>query len=148
MKLVRKRVARPSAPIPAWATALNHEVRNYSMKGQAVVIISLFFLPGALVGEFLCPFGETNKVRYGLRRFIFEQVNDDVALRSFKNGIRPCGSRHEISLSDSTYRTRGSGNHASLTRRRTIKTAALPMEPSARKVPQREPQPALTPQLA
>src|SRR6516225_263946 len=53
MKLIFKRVARAAAAIPARTSALNHELRNYAVEGQTVVIIPLFFFPGHRVREFL-----------------------------------------------------------------------------------------------
>jgi hypothetical protein len=107
MKLVAEFVARSAAAAAFGASALNHEVGNHAVKNQAVVKGPLFFLAGALVGEFFRAFGEADEIRDSVRRLLFEQAHDDVALRCLENGVRSCGTCHELSLSGrSIYRTR------------------------------------------
>src|SRR5713101_5822155 len=98
MKLVRKLVTRPAAPASLGTSALNHELGNYAMKCQPIVVILFLFFPRAFVGELLGAFGETHKIRNCLGRFLFEQAHYDVALRSFKYGISSCRSAHAFSL--------------------------------------------------
>src|SRR5580693_6558628 len=109
MKLVGKGIPRPAAAIAARAAALDHEVRDHAMEGQPVVIILLLLLSRFLVNEFLGALRQADEIGDGLRRFLFEQTDDDAALRRFKDGVGSCASRHETSCG-SIHRTRGSGS--------------------------------------
>src|ERR1700730_2693816 len=97
VKLVRERVARSAASIAARAAALNHEVWNYAVKGQAVVIIFLLSLPGHFVGELFCSLGQTDEISHGLGRFLLKQANDNIALRSLEYRVGSSRSTHAFS---------------------------------------------------
>src|ERR1700761_7803120 len=108
MKFVAELIAWAAAAAAFGATTLNHEVGNHAMKNETVIKGPLFFLTRFFVREFFCAFGEANKVCDGVRRFFFKQAHDDVALRCLENGVRSCGTSHEISLRwlvDSSYTT-------------------------------------------
>ena len=97
VEFVRERVTGTAAAIAARAAALNHEIGNHAVEGEAVIEGALFFLSGALVGKFLGAFGKTDEVGYGLRRFLFEQADHNFALRGFKNSVRSRWPCHEFS---------------------------------------------------
>src|SRR5258708_1432003 len=84
MEFVREVVTRAAAAVALRASALNHEVRDYAVKNQAVVIGPLFLLSADRVLEFLGAFCEADKVFDGLRCFFFKQPANAVAHSSFK----------------------------------------------------------------
>src|SRR6266849_5004129 len=98
MKFVGKFVTRATHAGTVRTSALNHEIGNDAMENQSVVERALFFLSGFFVGEFLGTFGQADKILDGLRRFFFHQLDDDIALRSFKNGVSASRTSHAISL--------------------------------------------------
>src|SRR5580692_4196108 len=101
MEFVREGVAGAAASIAARASTLDHELGNNAVEGEAVVEIALFFFAVGFVGEFFGAFGETNEILDGFGRLFFEEADHDIALRCFKNGVRPCGSCHGISFAGS-----------------------------------------------
>src|SRR6267154_530125 len=98
MKFVGKFVTRATHAGTVRASALNHEIGNDAMKNQSVVETAHFFLSGFFVGEFLSAFRQADKILDCLRRFFFHQLDDDIALRSFKNGVSASRTSHAISL--------------------------------------------------
>src|SRR6266850_1315361 len=98
MKFVGKFVTRATHAGTVRASALNHEIGNDAMENQSVVERALFFFPGFFVGEFLATFRQADKILDGLRCFFFHQLDDDIALRSFKNGVSASRTSHAISL--------------------------------------------------
>src|SRR5215472_1654202 len=107
VKLIREFVSRAAHPATVRAAALNHELRDYTVKDQSIVKRPLLLLPGLFLGEFFRAFGQPDKVGYGLWRFFFQQAHHNVSLRSFKNGVGSCRSAHAFSLcvalSESSY---------------------------------------------
>ena len=82
-------------PLPEWAAALDHELRNDAMKRQSVEKRPLGLLSRLGVGEFLGAFREADEILDGLGRLFFKEAADDLALRSFQNGVcsrRACQS--------------------------------------------------------
>src|ERR1700693_1316785 len=101
MEFVGEGVAGAAASIAARASTLDHELGDDAMKAKAIVKVAFFFFAVGFVGEFLGAFGETNEILDGFGRFLFEEADDDIALRCFKNGVRRCGSCHGISFAGS-----------------------------------------------
>ena len=98
MKFVGEFVARSAHAGAVRASTLNHEIGNDAVEDQAVVKGALFLLSGFFVGEFLGAFGEADKICDGLRSFVYEQLDDDVAERGFKDGVGTNGACHAVSL--------------------------------------------------
>src|SRR5438445_8510815 len=93
MELIRELITGSARTRSQSTSPLNHEIMNDAMKSEAVVKGTLCFLAGLRIGKLLRAFGQANKIRDGLRRFLFKQAADNVSLRSLKNGIgsgRPC----------------------------------------------------------
>src|SRR5271165_1073490 len=88
VKLVAEAIAGIAGSGPERAAALNHELRNHAMKNEAVVKRALHFFPCFRIREFLGAFGEADKIRDGLRGFLFKQPDDDRSLRSIEHGVR------------------------------------------------------------
>src|SRR3984893_5341790 len=97
MKLIGERIAWSTASIAARAAALNHEIRNHAVKRQTIVIVLLLFLPGHLVGEFFGPLRQAYEIGHRFGRFLLEQANHNIALRSLKYSVLSCGSTHAFS---------------------------------------------------
>src|SRR5690348_5348144 len=119
MEFIAERVARPAASISARASALDHELRDNSMKHQAVVISFFLFLSGSFVDKFLRALGQADEILDRFGRFFLEQSYHDISLRSFKNGVSSCGSAHSFSLRAAT----------SYMSRRTPRQLAPPYQP-------------------
>src|ERR1700720_969107 len=96
MKLVAEFVNRSSASGTLRASALNHELRNHPVKRQPIIEIPFFFFSGLLVGEFLGPFGQPDKILNRLRRLFLQQTNHNIALLSFKNCVPSRISAHQF----------------------------------------------------
>src|SRR6202171_6022596 len=105
LKFIAKSVTGPASAIATRAASLNHKIRNHPVKRQPIVIILLLLLSSPLVGEFFRAFGESNEIRHRFWGFLFQQSNDDVALRSFEYRVRPCGSAHEFSSRSIVHET-------------------------------------------
>src|ERR1700730_12500121 len=88
MKLVGKAVARPASTGSEGAATLDHELWGDAMKRQSVEKWALRFLSRLWIGEFLGALSEADKIFDGLGRFFFKKAADDLALRSFQNGVR------------------------------------------------------------
>src|SRR5215475_6402388 len=97
MKLIRKLVPRPAHSRSVRASALNHEVRNYAVKNQPVIERPLLFFPGLFVGELLRSFGQPDEILHRLRRFLVEQLDDNISERSLKNRVCARGTAHALS---------------------------------------------------
>src|ERR1700730_15299981 len=97
VKFIAKSVARAPTAVAARTASLNHKNWNHAMKRQSVVVVSLLFFSGHLIGKFFRAFGKSNEIRHRFRGFFLQQSNDNVALRSFKYRVCPCGSAHEFS---------------------------------------------------
>src|SRR4029434_625091 len=80
------------------AAALNHKIRNDPVEDESIVKGPLFFLSGFFVREFLGPFGETDEIFNSFGSFLVQQLDDDVALRGFTDGVGARGTSHAISL--------------------------------------------------
>src|ERR1700722_965132 len=87
MELVAKAVAWIAGTRSKGTSALNHELRNHAMENKAVVKRALHFLPRLRVLEFLGALGQADEIPDRLRRFLFEQADDDRPLRSIEYGI-------------------------------------------------------------
>src|SRR5256884_7521898 len=92
MEFIGKLVPWPTHAIALRAPALDHELRNHTMKNQSVVERPLLFLPGFFAGEFLRPLGQPDKIGNRLRRLLLEQPHYNIPLRSLKNRVRSCRS--------------------------------------------------------
>src|SRR6266849_3712568 len=98
MKFVAEGVARPTAAVSAGTSALNHELRDHTVKYQAVIIFFLLLLASPFVDKFLRAFCQPDKILDRFGRFFFEESYYDISLRSFKNGVGSCDSAHSLSL--------------------------------------------------
>src|SRR6266481_177471 len=115
MKFVGEFVSRAAHTGTVRAPALNHKIGNYAMEHQAVIEWALFFFAGFFVDEFLGAFSEADEVFDGLRCFLVEQLDDDLALRGFKDGVGAGRTGHAISLEWAeklSYTRRGCGGKA------------------------------------
>src|SRR5215510_3854593 len=97
MKLVGKLVSRTAHAGSVGASALNHEIRNHAMENQTVVKRSLFFPSCFFVREFLGSFRQPDEILNSFRSFLVEQLDHNISERSFKNGVRACGTSHVFS---------------------------------------------------
>src|SRR5262249_35978329 len=98
MKLIRELVSRSAHARALRTPALNHEVRNHSVKNQPVVKRPLLLCTRALIDELFRSFGKPDKICHRVRRFLLQQLDADVSLRCFKNGVCSCGTAHAFSL--------------------------------------------------
>jgi hypothetical protein len=89
--------------------SLDHEAGNYAMKRQAVVIVFLQFFARHFVSEFLGPFRKAYEIGHRLGRFLLQQANDNIALRSLEYRVRSSRSSHG---SPRDHRTLGPANRA------------------------------------
>ena len=87
MEFVAETIAGVAGSRSQRASALNHELRNHAVEDQAVVKRPLHFLPVRGSLNSLVPSARPMKFADGLRRFLFEQAEDDRPLRSFEYGI-------------------------------------------------------------
>src|SRR5258707_9359057 len=72
MKLVAEAITGIARSRPEGASALNHELGNYTMENEAIVKWALHLLPGLRVLEFLGAFREPDEISNRLRSFLFE----------------------------------------------------------------------------
>ena len=72
-------VARTAGAGAQRAAALDHEVLDDAMEGQAVIERFVARLAGERVGPFLLAGGQAKEVGYGFRGLVVEQVDLDVA---------------------------------------------------------------------
>src|SRR5262245_5181053 len=98
MKFIGKLIPRPAHPRSVRTSALNHEIWNHAVKDQAIVKRALLFLPGLFIRKFLGSFREPDEILHCLWRFLVEQLDHNVPLRSLKNGVCSCGTSHAFSL--------------------------------------------------
>src|ERR1700686_506140 len=97
MKLIGKTIAGIAGSRSLRASALNHKLRNHAMENEAVVKWTLHFLTGLRVLEFLGAFRKADEIRDRLRRFLFQQANDNRSLRSIEYGISPwCSAQDHL----------------------------------------------------
>src|SRR6266403_1500588 len=98
MKFVGEFVTRAAHAGTVRAPALNHKIGNDAMEHQAVIERALFFLSGFFIAEFLGAFRESDEVFDGFGCFLIEELDYDVALRGFKDGVAASRTSHAISL--------------------------------------------------
>src|SRR5215831_13881158 len=113
MEFVGKLVTGSTDATALRAAALDHELRNHAVKNQSVVERPLLFLPGFFVSEFLCPFGQPDKIGHRLRRLFLKQPRHNISLRGLKNRVSSCCSAHAFSLlNESSYTSRTVPRHS------------------------------------
>ena len=78
--LIVELVARAAGTGAQRATALNHELLDDAVEGQAVVELAVGRLAGVRVRPFLLAGGEAQEVGHGVRSLVVEQVDGDAAL--------------------------------------------------------------------
>src|SRR6478736_852603 len=98
MKFVCKFVAGAAHAGAVRASALDHKIGNDAVENESVIVRAFFFLAGFFVSEFLGAFGQADKIFNSLGGLLVEQLDDDVALRGFENGIGASGTSHAFSL--------------------------------------------------
>jgi len=87
MKFIAESIPRIAGARAERASALNHEVGNHSVEDEPIIKWALYFLSRARVLEFLGAFGQSDKIRDGLRGFLFKQTSDDRSLRCIEYGV-------------------------------------------------------------
>ena len=106
--LIVELVARAAGTGAQRATALNHELLDDTVEGQAVVELAMGRLAGVRVRPFLLAGGEAQEVGHGVRSLVVEQVDGDAALRGMHDdgshgpkclmGLRPAGNPNPVML--------------------------------------------------
>jgi hypothetical protein len=85
--LVVELEAGAAATVTARAAALDHEVLDDPVEGQAVVEGLGLLLARGRVLPFLRPLGEADEVRHRLRGVVLEQFQADVAVVGVQGGV-------------------------------------------------------------
>ncbi len=100
IKLIGKIVSGTAGSGAEGAAALDHEIINDPVKGEAVIVTATG--PSAGIREFLGTFGKTDKVRYCQRCHFKFKLQDDVPFRGDYFCIHSIGkfrfSCHEFSF--------------------------------------------------
>ena len=121
--LIVELVARAAGTGAQRATALNHELLDDTVEGQAVVELAMGRLAGVRVRPFLLAGGEAQEVGHGVRGLVIEQVDGDIAFRGAHDdgshglkclmGLRPGGNA--VALAYRAYEPQALCQHLRLT---------------------------------
>src|SRR5262249_3818436 len=87
MELVLDVESRAAGSRPEGVTPLHHEARDDTVKLRAVEVSALRLHPGHGIDELFRPFGQSDEVLDGDRRFLVVETADDAPLAGVQDGF-------------------------------------------------------------